>query len=146
MSVLGRLVQWRIRSVARSAIPESDIIRSSYGVPARAFVSGTPSFKGISSKHLNRFKLDMVLSERQFLVVSNRGTLIDLAEGRGVKFRSVRCTGPQRLVIEGDLPGISTAGEYRFELVLEDAQAWASALGVWVEPSNESGPFGQLPT
>ena len=143
MSALGRLVQWRIRTSALRAIPVEAIRKGAYGVPARAFVSGTPSFKGISSKHLNRFKVDMVLSNERFLLVSNRGTLIDLNENKGLKFRSVRSTGPQRLVIEGDLPGISNPGEYRFELVLADALEWATALGAWVDASGAKAPFGQ---
>jgi hypothetical protein len=146
ISLLGRLVQWRIRLAARSKIAPETVQREAFGVHARAFVSGTSAFKGISSRYLNRVKIDLVLASDRFLMVSSRGTLLDVGLRHGRKFQSVRCTGPQRLVIEGDLPGVSAAGSYRFELVLDDAEAWATALEPLVEPNAETLPFGQLPT
>jgi hypothetical protein len=145
MSVLGKFIQWRIRASALAAIPPESLRRSAFGVHSRAFVAGVSSFKGISSKYLNRLKLDLALSETRFLVVSSRGALIDVGVGRGRKFQSVRCTGPQRLVIEGELSGVTQPGSYRFEMVIDDAEAWAKELAIWVDPNPDDLSFGEIP-
>jgi len=145
LSLVGRLVRWRVRVAALSKIPRESVQREAVGVHARAFVSGASAFKGISSRYLNRVKLDLVLAADRFLMVSGRGILLDVGIGHGRKFQSVRCTGPQRLVIEGDLPGVSATGSYRFELVIDDALEWAQALEPLVAPNTEPLRFGQLP-
>jgi hypothetical protein len=146
VSLLGRFVQWRIRSAALASVSRDAIQREAYGVHARAFVSGASGFRGISSRYLNRVKIDVVLTADRFLMVSSRGALLDVGLTKGKKFQSVRSTGPQRLVIEGDVPGVSVAGSYRFELVIEDAQGWARALEPLVEPNADELQFGQIPT
>lgn len=143
--LFARVVQWRIRRAALANIPRDSIQREAYGVHARAFVSGASGFRGISSRYLNRVKIDVLLTEDRFVMVSGRGVLLDIGFVKGRRFQSVRCTGPQRLVIEGDVPGVSVAGSYRFELVLDDAQEWARALEPLVEPNGDALRFGQLP-
>ncbi|MBW1881469.1 MAG: hypothetical protein JRJ84_24190, partial [Deltaproteobacteria bacterium] len=85
-------------------------------------------------------------TDDRFLLTSNRGLLADLGPDRGRRFTSVRCTGPGRLVIEGDVPrGDDARGLYRFELVLGDAPAWAEALAPFVREDEEGQRFARRP-
>ena len=103
------------------------------------------AFVGISSRYLNRVKIDVLLTEAASSWSLVGAYCLISASSKGRRFQSVRCTGPQRLVIEGDVPGVSVAGSYRFELVLDDAQEWARALEPLVEPNGDALRFGQLP-
>jgi hypothetical protein len=68
--------------------------------------------------------------------------LTELSPTFGRKFTSVRCTGPQRLVIEGDLPRPNgQLGHFRYELVITDAEGWAEALQPFVREGEEADRF-----
>lgn len=129
MGAALRTAAWwtRLRSVSR--IPPEQRVREARGVTMRVLVQGTQAFPGMSTRNANRTRGDLVLGRDRFVLATNRGLLADLGPGHGRAFTSVRCTGPGRLVIEGDAPSSSgTTGLYRIEITMPDAEGWAEAL------------------
>jgi hypothetical protein len=133
---LARLRRWR---TVRSIDP-ADVVMRAANATVRASLHGVPSFAGLDPDALNRMRGDLVLTHERFLLVVDGGVLADLGPGYGRRFTSARCTGPSRLVIEGEVPRKDgQVGSYRFELVVDDAEGWAEALVPFVEP-----PAGEL--
>lgn len=119
---------WTLRRGA-ARVPRDQVVREARGVTLRVLVQGTRVFPGMSTRYANRTRGDLVLGRDRFVLATRRGVLVDLGPGRGRPFGSVRCTGPGRLVIEGDAPGSrGSTGLYRIELTVDDAQGWAEAL------------------
>jgi len=135
---LLRLNSWSRRWRYLRTVDPSQILRQNRGVSMRVLVQGTRVLAGMSTRKANRTVGDLVLSRDRFLITSGRGLIADLRDG-GRRFRSVRCTGPGRLVIEGDVPGPDPErpGLYRVELMLQDASEWATALAPWVREGGE---------
>lgn len=132
-----RLASWLKRYRVLRAIDQDSIVRQTRGVSMKVLVQGTRTLPGMSTTRANRTKGDLVLLGDRFLITSGRGTIADLREGRRL-FRSVRCTGPGRLIIEGDVPGpLDKTGLYRIEMVLPDASDWAKALEPWIREGGE---------
>ncbi len=124
----------RGRGLARLA--PGEVARVERGVTIRALLLDTPPMLGLNPKRTNRLVGDLALAPARFVLASNRGVLADIGRDHGRKFRSARCTGPGRLVIEGDVPRADGGrGQYRFELVVEDAPGWAAALAPFVDAS-----------
>jgi len=132
----------RRRSLARlQGVP---IVREAHGVTIRALLYGTPPMLGLNPKRTNHLVGDLTLTADRFVLASNRGLLADLGAGFGRRFTSVRCTGPGRLVIEGDVPYPNRErGLYRFELVVDDAAGWAEALSAFVREDASAPPFAR---
>lgn len=135
---------WWSRRRAAARVPRDELVREARGVTLRVLVQGTRVFPGMSTRYANRTRGDLVLGRERFVLATNRGVLADLAPGRGRAFTSVRCTGPGRLVIEGDAPGArGERGLYRIEVTVADAAQWAAALRPFVREGEKGGPrFG----
>ena len=88
-------------------------------------VTGTPRWLGFDARRRSRVKADLFLLEDRFVLSSEAGVLVDVQAG-GSQLRSIRCTGPGRLVMEGPVRG--SEGMFRLEVVLADAQGWARDL------------------
>ena len=137
-----RATSWYRRHLQVRDIDPQSILRERRGVSMKVMVQGTRTLPGMSTSRANRTTGDLILMQDRFLLTSGRGPLADLRPGRR-KFKSVRCTGPGRLVIEGDVPnsGDRPDGLYRVELVVEDANEWAKALEPWVREGGEFVSF-----
>jgi len=135
-------LSWYKRYRILKDIDPEAITREARGVSMKVLVQGTRALPGMSTSRANRTVGDLVLLSDRFLITSGRGLIADLREGKR-KFKSVRCTGPGRLVIEGDVPASTNQqhGLYRIELILPDATSWAEALKPWIR---DGGEFGSL--
>jgi hypothetical protein len=146
LAALRRSWGWLLRRRALAGLDPEGVLRLERGVPIRALLYGTPPMLGMNPKRANRLKGDLALTEDRFLLTSSRGLLADLGPEHGRRFTSVRCTGPGRLVIEGDVPRSDGAkGLYRFELVVDDAPGWAEALSPFVREDEEGRRFARRP-
>ena len=133
-----KLLSWWKRQVALQGIDPGAIVRQRRGVSMRVLVQGTRALPGMTTNKANRTTGDLVLLADRFVLATGRGAVADLREGRGRLFTSVRCTGPGRLVIEGDVPNPSgNPGLFRVEVMLDDAREWADALKPWVREDAE---------
>lgn len=119
----------RKRTRTRAATVDEPVVMEVRGVPARVFVDASV-LAGPAAGKLNRAQADIVLTEARLLVATHQGRLLELAAGAG---GSVRCTGPGRLVIEGERKRVSGPSKVRIEVLTADAEAWArraeAALG-----------------
>ena len=113
----------------------------------RVLVQSTGVLPGMSPRAANRTRGDLTLSDGRFLVACNRGVLVDAMRDRARGLRSVRSTGPGKLVIEGDVarPG-KPASLWRIEVGgLDGVREWVDALQPWVRDGDGSAPFGVAP-
>lgn len=134
----GRYQRWR----ARARLADAPVLRSTFGVTLRVLVGGTAVLPGMRPRRANRTTGDLLMTADRFLVPCNRGVLIDLSRHEGRLFRSARCTGPGKLVIEGDVARPSGPPvEFRVEVGgLVDAPAWAEEMQGWVrQPGGAEG-------
>ena len=130
-----KLISWYRRSQLTHKIPEDQIVRALRGASLLVRTQGPPVFPGMSTTKANRSIGDLVLTADRMLLVCNRGPLLDIGPERGRKLSSARCTGPGRLVLEGELPvPAGVTGRYRIEVAADDAPSWASALAPFVRP------------
>ena len=89
------------------------------GITARIYVD-RDLLGGPSSNGVNRAPANVVLTPRRLLVATHQGRLLELTQQTG---GSVRNTGPNRLVIEGQRPGGGAI--VRVELLTDQAETWA---------------------
>jgi hypothetical protein len=137
--------RWNRRRAVRSVDPAT-IVRMARDVHIRAAIDRIPAFSGLDPERVNRTRGDLVLARDRFLVATDRGILADVGPDRGRPFTSARCTGPTRLVIEGEVArGDGTSGTYRFEFVVDDAEGWAEALVPFVLASSDGPRFAVRP-
>lgn len=117
----------RRRMVLRAV--QGDLVKSASAVSARISVEGR-QFHGFRPGYSTRTWLEMKLTTQQFVVVTNRGVLFDIsADGERGRIGSIRCTGPGRIVFEGErgeLNGKPT--RYRVEATMPTASEWVRAL------------------
>jgi len=145
LTLIGTVLQahgyWQRYRVV-STIAKDDITRIERGVSMRVMVQGITGMPGMKERRGNRTRGDLVLTKDRFLLTSRRGTLADLTPNGGRRFTSVRCTGPGRLIIEGDVPRNSGQnGLYRFEIVVERADQWVDALKDFVQEGGQVVSF-----
>mgnify|MGYP006928189775 CR=1 FL=1 len=145
LTAVGTVLQghgwWRRQRVLRT-IPTAEIVRIDRGVSLRVMVQGITGMPGMKQRRGNRTRGDLVLTKDRFLLTSRRGTLADLKPGRGRRFTSIRCTGPGRLIIEGDVPrNAGEPGLYRFEIVVERADEWVKLLADFVQEGGQVVSF-----
>lgn len=108
------------RARATALGPEEPALRRARGVTARVSMDeGRPGAPPRASGTLTH--ADAVLTARRLVVATHAGRLID-AGGPGLR---VRCTGPQRLVIEAERPHAAGTRRVRVELLVPDAERWA---------------------
>jgi hypothetical protein len=143
---LLRLAGWLRRRRGLATLGEAPLVRVAHGVGIRIHLAGTRALHGLAPNRAHRGHGDLALTADRFLIGSTHGVLADLGPGHGRRFRSVRCTGPGRLVIEGEIPSPQGApGLYRFDIVVDDAQAWAAALQPFVEVNETTARFATAP-
>ena len=108
--------------------------RIAHGVSARVRVNGL-TFRGFRSGRQTKTKVDMVLTDKQLLVVSNQGTLFDIqASASTGRIGSVRCPGPGRLLFVGDRQEANRkTTNYRVEISILTATAWAQDLAPFAD-------------
>lgn len=147
--VLGGVLQLRsviVRRRALARLGDAPITRSARGVSMRVLLQGR-AFAGMNPRRANRTRGDLVLTADRCLLSTNRGVIADIGPERGRLFTSARCTGPGRLVIEGDVPrpdGPPTL--YRVDITHPDALAWVDALAPFVRAPAEGAPaFARKP-
>jgi hypothetical protein len=132
----GAGLKWLQSTRRRRAVQkiQETPIRITHGVYARVMVRGM-TFRGFRSGHQTKTTVDMVLTQKRLLVVSNRGTLFDIrAEAARGRIGSVRCTGPGRLLFEGERQEASKkATNYRVEISLSTATSWAQDLAPFAD-------------
>lgn len=133
LGVATRVWWWWSRRTQLARVAGWPRRREALGRSLRVLVSGR-ALPGMNPKKSNRTTGDLVIAtseagEGRLVVASARGLLLDIGPGRGRPLRSARCTGPGRLVIEGDTPiGDGSAGAFRLEVTVDDAEGWASDL------------------
>jgi hypothetical protein len=145
LTTIGTLLQghgwWQRHRVLRR-IPADEIVDVARGVSLRVMVEGPTGIPGMKQRRGNRTRGDLLLTADRFLVTSRRGTLADIHRGKGRLLSSVRCPGPGRLVIEGDVPRDSgRVGLYRFEIVVVDADQWVERLKTFVREGGQVVSF-----
>ena len=127
--VLGALVvvavlfqAWRSSRRNRGARldPAEAVIRQTEDIAVRLYVNrnipGGPRAPG------GRDRGRMVLSDQRLILTTGHGRVLEIRSDRP---GSVRCTGPRRLVIEGQHP--SGRADVRAEVAIDDAEGWQAA-------------------
>jgi len=112
------------KSVRRRAVRPGEgeqVLLTASGLSARVFVD-RDLLAGPRAGTINRSRIDLLLSQDRLLVASHHGRLLELTERTG---GSVRSTGPNRLVIEGQRPG--QGARVRIEILCDRAEEWARA-------------------
>lgn len=138
---LVRPIGWARRRWGRRALGDATIVREAEAIDLRVLLFRTRAFLGMRAGKPNAARADLLLTADRFLMTSDKGILADLGPERGRRFRSVRCTGPHRLVIEGQVP---PQGQYRYEITIDDAPGWAEALAPFVVHDPEGPRYGSF--
>jgi hypothetical protein len=113
---------WRTSRRNRGAIisPEEMVVRDIEDIAVRLYVNrnipGGPRAPG------GRDRGRMVLSGQRLILSTGHGRVLEIRADRP---GSVRCTGPRRLVIEGQHP--SGRADVRAEMAIHDAEGWQEA-------------------
>ncbi len=133
---------WRTlrRRRALAGIPVNDAVRQARGVRVAGLLENLPPMKGLNPRRRNMMIGDLVLFADRFVLGSDRGLMADVGPHTGTEFSSVRCTGPGRLVIEGEIG----QGLYRFEITVDDAREWFRLLQPFVKEEARAST-GKLP-
>lgn len=130
VKVAGRLR--RLAGVRR--LPEAAVLRAARGADLTVTLFRTRPFLGMRPGRPHPAHGDLLLTADRLLLATDRGVLADLRVAGPSRLASARCTGPGRLVLEGQVPHPSgPAGLYRIELVVDDAPAWVEALGPFAD-------------
>ena len=141
VKVAGLVRRWR----GRRRLGDAPVVRERRSVDLRITLWRTRGWLGLESGRAHPARADLMLAAERFVVASDLGVLADVTPGGSIPLRSARCTGPSRLVLEGDVPGATDAvGRWRMELVLDDAPAWAGALAPFVTPDADGPRFGSI--
>ncbi len=119
MGLLTATLRRRNR-VRASAVPPDQVLREARGIPARVFVD-RDVLGGPQARRTNRSKADLVLTQGRLLVATHHGRVLELTPPHP---GSVRCTGPKRLVLEGNRLRKEGLLKVRVELICHDAEAW----------------------
>ncbi|TNE84577.1 MAG: hypothetical protein EP330_29255 [Deltaproteobacteria bacterium] len=120
---------WQRERVLRDLGPDA-ITRMDRGVSARALVTGVKRWRGLDSRRRTGLRADLLLTAERFVLATNQGVFVDLAKEGERRLTSARCTGPGRLVLEGETG--RDEGMFRFEITVADAQGWAVDLKPYV--------------
>ena len=111
------------RRALAGAVPRGEtLVREARNCGSRVFVS-SDVIGGPSADRINRSPADLLLTEKRLVVATRHGRVLEITAGsKG----SVRCTGPKRLVIEGERPQKEGVMHVRAELIVPDAEVWAA--------------------
>ncbi len=132
--LIGLVVAGRVRRRRLVAeIAQQGVLKSAPAVTCGLLVHGTTKLLGFEPDTVHHLDVDLVLTTSRFAVVCGRGMLVD-ARVDGARLTSARCTGPGRLVIEGDIAAPrAVRPTFRLELTVPDAEAWALATAPFVD-------------
>ncbi len=123
--ILGSIALGQFRKrVRRRAVRPAEgeaVLLTASGLSARVFVD-RDLLAGPRAGAINRSRVDLLLSQNRLLAATHHGRLLELTEQSG---GSVRNTGPDRLVIEGQRPG--KGAKVRIEVLCDRAEEWARA-------------------
>ena len=141
-----RFRSWYRRYRVLQTLGDAQLLRIERGVSMRILMGRAKALPGMNPNRANRTRGDLALTADRCLITSGRGTLADLRPGKGRRFAAVKCPGPGRLVIEGDVPGSDgIAGHYRIDMRIDDAQGWARALSAYVREDGSTVIYGEAP-
>jgi len=117
------LIEWRRsrRRLQATQVPKNLVVKSARGVNARIFVD-QDILDGPKANVINNTSADLVLTDDRLIVATRHGRMLEITAGGG----SVRCTGPRRLVIEGERLRKTGPMKVRVEALVEDAEGWAA--------------------
>jgi hypothetical protein len=132
--LVGLWVGWRLwcsRRRAQALRGVDSPRRKVHGVAIRirAQPLAFPALRGRGTREMG----DMALSSERFLLVGDRGTLLDLGPGRGRPLESARCPVHGLLILEGAHLLPEGRADFRLELSLPEAADWAEDLQPFVE-------------
>jgi hypothetical protein len=114
-----------------------DLTRVSTGVAIRVTARGIRWWPFLDLDRPRSLNGDLGLGRDRFVVTSSHGVLIERTGADGPAITSARCTGPRRLVIEGDVTAGEAPATWRFEIGVDDAEGWAAALAPFVRQDAE---------
>ncbi len=135
---------WR-RHRGRALIPREAVVREVLAVDLRVVLFRTHGFLSLAPGPSHPARGDLVLSSEAVVLASDLGLLLHLHEGCRATLTSARCTGPGRLVLEGQVDEDDIKpGRYRYELVVTDPNGWVAALAPWVRPDPDTPAFGSV--
>lgn len=135
-----RSMGWLVRTRGLRRLGEAQRVREARGVDLRLMIQGQ-ALRGFRPGRTHVLRGELVLTEDRLLLSTQRGIALD--ERVGGSLVSVRCTGPARLVLEGEQPARDRSKAptlYRLELVLPKAGAWARAIGPLCREGAVVGP------
>jgi hypothetical protein len=132
--LMGAWIAWRVwRSRRRAqALTVLGTVRRqarAVSIRVRAQPHALPLLRGRVTREVG----DMALGEERFLLVGDRGILLDLGPGRGRPLESARCPVHGLLILEGANPLPDGPASFRLELSLPDAADWAEDLQPFVD-------------
>lgn len=119
----------RRRRLQASRIPDDLVVKMVRGVGARVFVD-KDMIDGPKAGVINNTPADLVLCADRLIVATRHGRILELTPGAG----SVRCTGPRRLVIEGERLRKHGPMKVRIEALVDDAEQWAELAQARLQP------------
>ena len=120
----------------RAAPPRAGSVRRrAERLSARLFVD-KPLPGGLRPARINPLRVHLLLSDDALLITNWRGALLSL---RSPSAARVVCTGPRRLVIEGERRWRGETVRLRFEVLVEDAEGWARDIQEVVSPTTSAG-------
>ena len=147
--ILGAVLKgWTVirRRRALAVLDPAGVLRLQRDVTITALLYGVPAMMGLDPRRRNRTRGDLAMTESRFLIASARGVLADIQRDGGSHMTSARCTGPMRLVLEGDIALPDRVGRFRYDLVIPDAEGWAAALRPFVRHTEDSRRFAEAAT
>lgn len=142
---MGAVKAWRRhhRQRALRRVPAGPDRREARDVSIRVTLFRTPAFHGLEPGKGHLLQGDLAADGARCIVASDRGILADLTPTATHRFRSARATGPNKLVLEGVVPKKDgKVGLYRFDVMVDDAPAWARALAPFVDPGEDGPVYG----
>jgi len=110
------------RRLQATQVPANLVVKAARGVTARVFVD-QDILDGPKANVINNTPADLVLTDDRLIVATRHGRVLEVSSGAG----SVRCTGPRRLVIEGERLRKNGPMKVRIEALVDDAEGWAAS-------------------
>ncbi|MCB9663172.1 MAG: hypothetical protein H6732_03595 [Alphaproteobacteria bacterium] len=137
VKLTGRWRRRRGRALLRGEPP----VREAHDVDGRVHLFRTPPWHGMLPGRAHPVRVDLLLAASRVVLASDQGVLAEVTTATARPLKSARCTGPRRLVVEGEvvLAG-KPPGLWRLELLLDDAEGWAHALRPFV--ADDGGGYG----
>lgn len=132
---------WRRRR-GHARLADAPRLREARGVTVYGTLAGLGEPLGLRPGRRYRAIADLIVTADRAVLTTTRGVWLDAPRASASRLRSVRSPGPDRLVLEGELPTAGAEGAYRFELVLTDARGWAATLAPFAREGAVQGPAG----